>query len=126
MTEFKFFDKKQKKFVSPFKGPENIWNERYNLGIWNNSIHTDNLRKMVAMNNKHFEIYVKHNKKYVIATNKVLDEILNVSKSNAKSKLNTNVAKKKPKISRKKKQTKSKQTKSKSRRAKHEQNQNGV
>lgn len=98
MTEFKFFDKKQNKFISPFRGPENIWNKRYDLGIFNNSILNDNLKKMIVMNKKNkktFEIYVKHNKKFVIATDKVIDEILNPNKN--ESKMNNKVVNKKKK-----------------------------
>lgn len=104
MTEFKFFDKKQNKFVSPFKGPKNIWEARHSLGIWNTSVHNDSLKKMVSMNkknNKTFELYLKHNNKYVIATNNIINEIL--------SSKNTTIAKsllKKSKKAKSKKQKK--------------------
>ena len=75
MTKFKFFDRNSKKFVSPFRGPSNIWDKRHELGIWNDSIPDENLKKMVDLNKKNkenFDIYIKYNNKFVSVTKELL------------------------------------------------------
>lgn len=71
MTKFKFFDRNSKKFVSPFRGPSNLWDKRHKLGIFFNSIPDENLKKMYNLNKKNkenFDIYIKHNNKFVPVT----------------------------------------------------------
>jgi len=86
MVEFKFYDKKEKKFVSPYRGSENVWKARYKLGIWDKSIHDDNLNKMynLVKNNNNFELYFKLNNSFVLANNVNIKEFLKDTKKNNK------------------------------------------
>lgn len=111
MTKFKFFDKNSKKFVSPFKGPSNIWDKRYELGIWDNTIPDENLKKMLDLNKKNkenFDIYIKHKNKFVPATKELFPNVVKSKKKSSKQKEKKPSKKKERKASEKKERKPSK------------------
>ena len=45
MVKFRFYDKKQKKFVYQHEGGK-VWENRYKLEIWDNTVRNTNLEEM--------------------------------------------------------------------------------
>jgi len=78
MVAFKIYDKKKKKYVQQFASHK-VWEERYNLGIWNNGVNVDKLGEMYKImkhNDKHLELYVKIYGDFKPASKKVIDNVV--------------------------------------------------
>jgi hypothetical protein len=70
--KFKFFDKKLKKFVSPFRGPKNVWGKRHDLGLWGDmAVDLKGMAKLTKKDNN-FELYIKINNKFQLCNSKLL------------------------------------------------------
>lgn len=78
MVKFKFYDKKLKKYVSPFRGPEKVWDARYDLELWSNKIPDKNVKKLGRLMNKedNFKLYVKVDGRYELYTKKIGKHII--------------------------------------------------
>ena len=70
--KFKFFDKKLKKFVSPFRGPNNVWENRHDLGLWGDmAVDLKGMGKLTKKDNN-FDLYIKINDKCQLCDSKLL------------------------------------------------------
>lgn len=75
MVNFKIYDKKLKKFVQQ-SASNKVWEARYKLGIWNNSINNEKLGEMYKImkrSDKHLELYVKIKGRFIPVTKEVID-----------------------------------------------------
>lgn len=86
MVNFKFYDRQLKKFVSPFRGPESIWNIRFKLGLWDNSVDDKSIKTMYILVKKNgkFDLHFKSNGKFVLANDITVKEYMK-SLANKKS-----------------------------------------
>ena len=87
MVKFKIYNKKLKQFVSQ-DASDKVWKARYNLGIWNNSIHDNKLEEMYKImkrSDKDLELYVKLNGRFQPVTKEVIDIIVKDNKKRNKS-----------------------------------------
>lgn len=78
MVRFRFYDKKQKKFIFQHEGGK-VWDARYKLEIWDNTVKDTNLEEMYKImnaNEKHLELHVKVGGKFKPYSKEVLDFIL--------------------------------------------------
>jgi len=84
MVKFKFYDKKLKKFVAPFRGPHNVWNSRYDLELWSDTIPDKSVKVLgkLTKKNRNYDLYIKVGSRYEIYTPKLGDEIINDNKLN--------------------------------------------
>jgi hypothetical protein len=79
MVSFRFYDKKQKKFVDQHEGGK-VWDARYKLEIWDNTVKDTNLEEMykiMTSNEKHLELHVKVGSRYQAYSKEVLEQVLN-------------------------------------------------
>ena len=77
MIKFRFYDKKLKKFVDQSKGGK-VWENRYKLEIWDNSVKESNLEEMykiMASKEKHLELHVKVGNRYQLYSKEVLEQV---------------------------------------------------
>jgi hypothetical protein len=78
MVKFRFYDKKQKKFVDQSEGGK-VWENRYNLEIWDNTVKDTNLEEMykiMTANEKHLELHVKVGSRYQPYSKEVLEQVV--------------------------------------------------
>jgi len=78
MVKFKIYNKKTKKFISIFFGPEKLYKIRFELGIWNNSAHDKSLKKIYDLikKDKNLELQFKFNNKFVSANDVNVKEFM--------------------------------------------------
>jgi hypothetical protein len=75
MVKFKIYDKKLQKFVHSDK----VWEARYKLGIWNNSVNDHKLGEMYKImkrNDQHLELYVKIDGRFKPVSKEVIDNVV--------------------------------------------------
>lgn len=88
MVQFKIYDKKLQKFVQLSVANE-VWDARYKLGIWNNSVIDDKLGEMYTImkkNYKHLELYVKIGGRFKPVSKEVIDkQYKGIYKKNARN-----------------------------------------
>ena len=89
MVQFKVFDKKLKKFVSPERGLGKIWNLRYKLGIWDNSLPDHHVKQLYILmsGQPNFELYLKVGSKFEKAS---LENVNKIVSNNGKTKKQKN------------------------------------
>ena len=78
MVKFKIYDKKLQKFVQQ-SASDKVWEVRYKLGIWNNSVNDDKLGEMYKImkrNNQHLELYVKIDGRFKPVSKEVIDNVV--------------------------------------------------
>ena len=78
MVKFRFYDKKQKKFVDQSEGGK-VWENRYKLEIWDNTVKDTNLEEMykiMTSHEKHLELHVKLGSSYHPYSKEVLEQVL--------------------------------------------------
>lgn len=78
MVNFKIYDKKIHKFIQ-LTASEKVWEARYKLGIWNNSINNDKLGEMYKImkrSDKHLELYVKIKGSFKPVSKEVIDSFV--------------------------------------------------
>ena len=76
MVQFKIYDKKLQKFVQQ-SASNKVWEARYKLGIWNNSVIDDKLGEMYKImkrNDRHLELYVKIDSRFKPVSKEVIDK----------------------------------------------------
>mgnify|MGYP000273053123 CR=1 FL=1 len=76
MVQFKIYDKKLQKFVQQ-TASNKVWEARYKLGIWNNSVIDDKLGEMYKImkrNDRHLELYVKIDGRFKPVSKEVIDK----------------------------------------------------
>lgn len=84
MVKFKIYDKKLKKFVNLTSSPK-VWDIRYDLGIWNDSIGETKLKdmyKIMKKHDKHLELQIKTQGKFRPISNELLKSIDSEYKNN--------------------------------------------
>ena len=78
MVKFKIYDKKLQKFVQQ-SASDKVWEVRYKLGIWNNSVNDDKLGEMYKImkrNDQHLELYVKIDGRFTPVSKEVIDNVV--------------------------------------------------
>lgn len=78
MVGFRFYDKKQKKFVGQHEGGK-VWDARYKLEIWDNTVKDTNLEEMykiMTANEKHLELHIKVGSRYQPYSKEVLEQVV--------------------------------------------------
>lgn len=78
MVKFKIYDKKLQKFVNQ-SASDKVWEVRYKLGIWNNSVNDyklDEMYKIMKRNNQHLELYVKIDGRFKPVSKEVIDNVV--------------------------------------------------
>lgn len=87
MVRFKIYDKNQKKFVGQ-DASARVWDVRYKLDIWNNTVRDDKLDEMYKIMNRndpHLELYVKHKGRFTPYSRNISKEISENYKQSQKS-----------------------------------------
>lgn len=77
MVNFKIYDKKLQKFVQ-HSASAKVWEDRYKLGIWNNSVidyKLGEMYKIMKRNDRHLELYVKIDGRFKPVTKEVIDNV---------------------------------------------------
>lgn len=85
MVKFRFYNKKLKKFVDQTEGGK-VWENRYKLEIWDNTVKDTNLEEMykiMASKEKHLELHVKVGSRYQPYSKEVLKLIITEYKKSA-------------------------------------------
>ena len=85
MVKFKIYDKKLQKFVQQ-SASNKVWEVRYKLRIWNNSVHDEKLGEMYKImkrNDKHLELYVKIDGRFKPVSKEVIDNVVKQYKKEA-------------------------------------------
>jgi hypothetical protein len=74
---FRFYNKKEKRYVEQAKGPKNVWDTRYKLDIWNNTVGKKHVQEMAKLvnKNKNFTLEIKVGSRYQAYTPKLGKEI---------------------------------------------------
>ena len=78
MVKFRFYNKKLKKFVDQTEGGK-VWENRYKLEIWDNTVKDTNLEEMykiMASKEKHLELHVKVGSRYQAYSKEVLKLVI--------------------------------------------------
>ena len=91
MVKFKIFDTLQKKYIGLHT--TKIWDSRYNLGIWSNTITDSKVEELYNMMKemkdiKHLQLQIKINGRFKPVTKEVIEQHMKISKSYKKKSTN--------------------------------------
>lgn len=80
MVKFKIFDTLQKKYIGL---PTKIWDSRYKLSIWSNTIMDNKVEELYNMMKdiKHLQLQIKINGRFKPVTKEVIEQHKKISKS---------------------------------------------
>ena len=78
MVKFKLFDKKLKKYIIQTI-PDNVWDVRHELGIWNGQISQSSIRIMAHLikEDKNYDLYIKVNNRFQKYTEELANSLMN-------------------------------------------------
>jgi hypothetical protein len=87
MVKFKIFDTLQKKYIGL---PTKIWDSRYKLGIWSNTIMDNKVEELYNMMKdiKHLQLQIKINGRFKPVTKEVIEQHKKISKTYKKKSTN--------------------------------------
>ena len=88
MVKFKIFDTLQKKYIGLHT--TKIWDSRYKLGIWSNTIMDNKVEELYNMMKdiKHLQLQIKINGRFKPVTKEVIEQHKKISKSYKKKSKN--------------------------------------